>query len=133
MKIPYSTPNKGLLNELGLLSVENEIIKRKIMYMHHIINGKNQLLKDILQQQTKLPGSTWIENTKNEMINLDLGTDFEEISKISKYQMRKIVTEKIWCKQKSEIANCIKESKKMQEYGSQHKKTKKLHFRTAYL
>ena len=44
LKIPYSTPNKGLLNELGLLSVENEIIKRKIMYMHHIINGKNQLL-----------------------------------------------------------------------------------------
>ena len=38
LKIPYSTPNKGLLNELGLLSVENEIIKRKIMYMHHIIN-----------------------------------------------------------------------------------------------
>ena len=124
LKIPYSTPNKGLLNELGLLSVENEIIKRKIMYMHHIINGKNQLLKDILQQQTKLPGSTWIENTKNEMINLDLGTDFEEISKISKYQMRKIVTEKIWCKQKSEIANCIEESKKCRNMEVNIKKPK---------
>ena len=46
-----------------------------------------------------------MENTKNKMIKLHLNTDFEIICEISKYQMRKIVSEKIRFKQKSEIVN----------------------------
>ena len=52
-----------------------------------------------------------MENTKNKMIKLHLNTDFEIICEISKYQMRKIVSEKIRFKQKSEIVNYIEESK----------------------
>ena len=51
--------------------------------MHHIISGKNQLLIDILQKETKLTGSTWIKTQKYEMMKLDLNIYFPEISRTS--------------------------------------------------
>ena len=112
MKIPFSTPSLGLLNELGILNIENEIIYKKITYMHSIITGKNEMLKKILFQQLQLPGPTWIENIMKIMTHLNLPTKFEELEQYSKYKIKKIVKNKIWQKQKQEFELYIENSKK---------------------
>ena len=42
LRIPYTTPTKGLLYELGMLSVENEIIKRRLMFMHRTLSMNHE-------------------------------------------------------------------------------------------
>ena len=112
LRIPYTTPSKGLLNELGLLSIENEIIKKKIIYLHHILTGKNQILLNVLMEQLKIPGNTWIENCFQEMKKIEITTDLDEIRSMSKYKIKKIVKKKMWEKQKKELINFMIESKK---------------------
>ena len=112
LKIPYSTPNMGLINELGILSIKNEIIKRKINFLHSIINGESKILKDILYQQIELPGPTWIYNLKNIMNEMNIPTDFLEIEQISKYKMKKLIKNKIWQKQQLELQTYIENSHK---------------------
>ena len=112
LKIPYSTPNMGLINELGILSIKNEITKRKINFLHSIINGKNKILKEILNQQTQLPGPTWIYDLKNTMNEMNIPTSFHEIEQISKYKMKKLIKNKIWKKQQNELQTYIENSHK---------------------
>ena len=100
LRIPESTPNMGILNELGLLTIENEMMKRRITYLHAMLNGKNQIVKEILDQQLLLPGQTWISNTLKMMENLKITTDLLELRDLSKYKIKKIIKEKICKKQK---------------------------------
>ena len=112
LRIPESTPNMGILNELGLLTIENEMMKRRIVYLHAILNGQNQIIKEILNQQQKLPGQTWITNTLNMMEKLKITTDLSEFRDLSKYKIKKIIKEKICKKQKNELEENFKESTK---------------------
>ena len=112
LKIPMSTPNMGLLIEMGMLTAENEIIKRRVLYLHSILTGKNKIVKEILQEQINIPGPTWIENTIKEMKKLEITTNFEEVENISKYKMKKLIKEKIWKKQTEEMKIYINNSSK---------------------
>ena len=112
LRIPESTPNMGILNELGLLTIENEMMKRRITYLHAMLNGKNQIVKEILDQQLLLPGQTWISNTLKMMENLKITTDLLELRDLSKYKIKKIIKEKICKKQKNELEEKFKESRK---------------------
>ena len=112
LKIPQSTPNTGLLIEMGMLTVENEIIKRKILYLHSILTGKNKIVKEILEQQIKIPGPTWIENTVKEMEKLEITTKLSEIENTSKYKIKKLIKGKIWEKQIKEMKISINNSSK---------------------
>ena len=105
-------PHMGILNELGLLTIENEMMKRRITYLHAMLNGKKQIIKEILDQQLLLPGQTWISNTLKMMENLKITTDLLELRDLSKYKIKKIIKEKICKKQKNELEEKFKESRK---------------------
>ena len=125
LKIPYSTPNMGLINELGILSIKNEIIKRKINFLHSIVNGKSKILKEILNQQIELPGPTWIFNLKNTMNEMNMSSNFQEIEQISKYTMKKLIKNKIWQKQQNELQTYIENSHKCNKLKTNILKPKK--------
>ena len=76
LKIPYTTPTKGLLNELGLWSIENEIIYRKLMFLHKLING-DTLSSKIFSEQCELPGPTWAKQTIDLISELEMGEDID--------------------------------------------------------
>ena len=122
LKIPDSTPNMGLLNELGMLTINNEITKRKILYLHSILNGKNKITKDILKQQMEIPGPTWIHNVTSIMNEMKITTDLEEFMEISKNKIKKIIKDKIWEKQLKELNIYIENSKKCKKISANIKK-----------
>ena len=56
MCVPYSTPNKGTLLELGILPINDVINCRKLLFLHHILNLKEDdpVLK-LYKEQNTLP------------------------------------------------------------------------------
>ena len=56
MCVPYSTPNKGTLLELGILPIYDVINCRKLLFLHHILNlmEDDPVLK-LYKEQNKLP------------------------------------------------------------------------------
>ena len=70
LRLPYSTPTRGLLSELGIMSVENQITKKQLMFLHRIMNKPDKTLsKSIMLEQQNLPGNNWLKNVLNSMID----------------------------------------------------------------
>merc|ERR1712066_482133 len=85
LKIPYTTPTKGLLYELGMLSVENEIIKRRLMFMHRTLSINHETLcKRVMLEQNNMPGRTWLKETREMLILLKIDTTIEELEQTTK-------------------------------------------------
>ena len=81
LRIPYTTPTKCILNELGIQCIELEIISRRLMFLHrHVSSESESLCKNFLNEQCKLPGNTWIENTKRILQDLEINISLEEIA-----------------------------------------------------
>ena len=68
MCVPYSTPNKGTLLELGILPIYDVVNCRKLLFQHHILNLKEDdpVLK-LYKEQNKLP---FEKNWENEVSRL---------------------------------------------------------------
>ena len=111
LKIPYSTPTKGLYRELGLMSGKNQIAIKKILFLHRILVGKNKLAKDILEEQKKLPGKTWIANTLSIMEEMNITIDENEIKNMKKEQWKRLVKKKVWENENMETNETIKKEK----------------------
>ena len=65
LHIPYSTSTRGLYSELGLMTIKNRILKRKLMFLHKIMNKpEGTLSKSIMLEQESLPGNNWLKEVK---------------------------------------------------------------------
>ena len=124
LKIPYSTPTRGLYRELGLMSAKNQMAIKKIVYLHRILTGKSKLVKEILQEQRALPGKTWISNILQLMNELRLPIEEDQIIKIKKEQWKKMVKTKIWEKENQETTEEIQRGKKCQLIKNKENKIK---------
>ena len=82
LKIPYTTPTKGLFNEFGLRSAENEIIYRKHMFFHKLATGTH-LSSKVFNEQLKLPEQTWASSTLEEITTMEFEDDMEIIKDYS--------------------------------------------------
>ena len=114
LKIPYSTPTKGLYRELGLMSAKNQIAIKKIMFLHRMLTGKNILVKEILKEQKKIPGKTWISNTLNLMEEMNITTNENEIENMKKEEWKRIVKKKVWDHENMETSKALRNAKKCQ-------------------
>ena len=112
LKIPYTTPTKGLRNEFGIRSIENEIIYRRLMFWHKLANG-NSLSSRVYLEQIKLPGPTWAKKTFEiaETLHLDIGNG-ERINEMPKDEWRRRVKRAVKEKEKTEFEDFRAESKK---------------------
>ena len=122
LRIPYSTPSLGLLYELQIPTIATTIERRKLMYYHRISNQKETLAKQILMQQRSLHSNHFLKEIKSLLEQYQLQKYDENITKISKFQWKKLIsqathekdleTTKIWCKNSSKCKNLITKERK---------------------
>ena len=126
IQLPYTTPTRGLYNELGIMTVTNRINIKKLIFLWKLLHkNEDRLSRMVLEQQHQLPGNTWVKETLN--IAEEIGIiDMEEIREYTEDEWKKIVKQRIWVlenrayklwAEKSKKCNHMKdEDIKMKEY-----------------
>ena len=102
MCVPYSTPNKGTLLELGILPIYDVINCRKLLFIRHILNLKEDdpVLK-LYKEQNKLPfEKIWANEVSSLREHYNINLRDSEIKQIKKEKWRTLIKEKI-------VANCL--------------------------
>ena len=113
LHLPYSTPTIGLYNELGIMSIKNQILKRQLMYFHKTFNKPDpNLAKQVMEEQIKLPGKTWLANLLSKMSNININHSIADLEKISKYQWKAIVDKAVWHQEQKEHEDWLSKSTK---------------------
>ena len=95
MCVLYSTTNKGTLLELGILPIYDVINCRKLLFLHHFLNLKEDdpVLKPLYKEQNKLP---FEKNWANEVSRLREHYNIMlRDSEIKKEKWRTLIKEKI--------------------------------------
>ena len=81
-----STPNIGLLNELGILPIEFQLKKMRLMFLHKISSLPNsRLVKQVFNEQRRIGfPNCWWEEVKQDLVWLNLPTSTDDITESSK-------------------------------------------------
>ena len=113
LELPISTPYKGLLSELGIWPVEQQMEYKRLSILHQILTSEDKrLLKEIVEDQIKHPYSgCWTELTL--LICEKYEIEVKEIIKKSKKQFKREIKRKIATKLEEELKEEVKEKTKM--------------------
>lgn len=100
---PCSTPIINIYQDLGILTPNHLIIRKRIMYLQHILNSKEtSLIKmTFLVQNKKTKKGDWAETVQKDLADIDL--DLDHITNMSKNQLKRILNMKLVKKQLSEM------------------------------
>ena len=92
-----STPNIGLLNELGILPIEFQLKKMRLMLLHKINNLPNsRLIKQVFNEQKRIGfPRCWWEEVKQDLVWLNLPTSADIITKSSKSMWGKEIDKRL--------------------------------------
>ena len=113
LHLPYSTPTRGLVNELGMMTIENRINMRKLIFLHKILNkGEDNLAKRVLKAQIEEPGKTWVSSIKELLDEIEISETMEEIADIGKSKWRSMVAKRIWKREQLSYYEWADNSKK---------------------
>ena len=96
MMLPASTPSSIIRSELGIWTVQNQIAFKKLMFLHRVLNLKNNVTRQVLLEQIPMPGPTWLSETQQLLEMININENLEEIQNKSKYSWKKQVNEKIY-------------------------------------
>ena len=110
LKVPVTTPREALYIETGLLDVEAIIKKNRISMEHRIINGNNQMIKQLLKLTCK---DSWAEQNKILKVKLNIQEN-DMIS--SKYQLRNTLQSQIRKSMEERLKTTAETKSKMQYY-----------------
>ena len=125
LHLPFSTPTKGLYNELGLQSAKYQILSKKLMYVHKIWNKCDQsLIKNLIKEQISMPGDTWIKSIQEELELIKGNPTINELSQYSKPQWKRIIQQHVREKEQEEFRKWASESKKCSHLQNSPFKTK---------
>ena len=93
--IPKSTPQLGLLNELGIWSVEERLKYRKIMLYHNIVNSDDRrLCKRVIEEQTESEEVDTFYDTVRANAN-SLGININSVKDMLKSELKMLVKREI--------------------------------------
>ena len=97
LNAPRATPKEMLYLELGCVPLRELIIKRRIMFLHYILNEKAEsMIKRFFQTQLKNPTKKdWVKTVEEDLKNLKIELNFDEIKKMSKASMKRLLNEAI--------------------------------------
>ena len=127
-RVPFSTPTETYYRELGILSIETILKKRRINYLHYLLNRKeDEMLYTFFTTQLNNPTpGDWTEQVKLDCLDLNIPFDFEYMLSKSKESFKNMVKikaeeyelERLRAKQgkHSKMANVKYVEMKMQEY-----------------
>ena len=116
-KVPYSTPSEAYYLELGILSIETTIKKRRLNFFHYLLNRKeDEMLYSFFLTQfyNPTPGD-WTEQAKLDFSDLDIPLDFEVLKKKSKESFKSLV------KRKAEEYELLRLIKKQETHSKMEK------------
>ena len=112
LKFPENTPGYGLYAETGIMPAEQQITKKKLLFLRRILCGSpTKLIKQVYDEQKKLDmPRCWSEEIKiiKQQYNLEKYSD-EEIGNLSKYSWKKTVDSAIRTKLQNGLESMRKE------------------------
>ena len=84
-----------MMLELGIMSIKYVLIKKRLMYLHHIMNSNEKsLINQIFHEMLKSPLKTdWATMIKQDMKRIKLNLSFEEISMSPKNKFKRNLKE----------------------------------------
>ena len=97
LNLQSKMPVEALYLETGSIPIKYCIKKRRLMYLHHILNrSDDELIKRFYLAQKSNPSKNdWTETVKNDLKELNIDMQEEKIQKMKKYNFKKVVKEKI--------------------------------------
>ena len=97
LKAPASTSKESLYLETGCTPVKFLIMKRLLMYYHHIVTrSKQELIYKFYKAQKLSPTKgDWVELLKEDEKILQINLNDEEIAKMSKNKFKEIINKDI--------------------------------------
>ena len=97
LKAPKSTPTEMLYLELGCIPYADLIQKRRLMFLHYIMNqDPKSMIYHFFEVQRKNPTSKdWVSTVKKDIEELQLDFEFEDLKSIKKKDFKNILTKKI--------------------------------------
>ena len=88
---PRATPKEVLFLELGVVPFRELIMKRRIMFLHHILNEEpGSMINRFFQTQLKSPKQKdWVKTVKRDLEELEIEQKFEEIKQFKKGSLKR--------------------------------------------
>ena len=95
LDLPISTPYWGILNELGMWTMEARVVEKRMLLYHNIMNTKGKrICKEIVEEQRKLEVENgWYNQVKKE--SQKYGIEIDKIKIRSKLQWKRTVKRSI--------------------------------------
>ena len=116
LRLPNGTPTNGLRNELGILTVESQIIIKKLLFLHRVINMEDdKLVRRVMMKQKEQPGNHWYQGVEEIAASLDLPIEESALKEITRNQWRRRVVETIRKKENTQMEDWVRTSKKCRE------------------
>ena len=93
LNAPRSTPKEMLFLEMGVVPFRELLIKRRISFLHQILNeDKDSMMHRFLQTQLKnMRPKDWITQVRKDIKDINLIASLEEIKVMKKSELKKIL------------------------------------------
>ena len=93
LKAPKCTPKEMLFLELGCVPFRQLIMKRRILFLHHILNeNENSMLYKFLMAQIRSKKKKdWISQVTEDLEKLNMNKNLEKLKLIKKSELKMIV------------------------------------------
>ena len=97
LKAPRSTPKEMFFLELGILPLREIIRKRRLGFLHYILQQKNDsIVYKVFEIQSRNPTSKdWVTTVLNDLEEINMEMKFEDIKKMERKLFMNIVKRKI--------------------------------------
>ena len=97
LNAPRATPKEMLYLELGCIPFRELIIKRRILFMHYIVNEKPEsMIRNFFETQLKNEKpKDWVNTVKRDLKDLKLEVDIEKIQVLKKSALKRILNKAI--------------------------------------
>ena len=92
-----NTSNAFKYLELGIYPVRFEIMKRKLLYLQYLLQQeKTSMIHQVLKATIDNPiKNDFVQTCQKYLDYLNIDLTFEQIAKMSKWKMKKLVNEKV--------------------------------------
>ena len=113
LDVPTGCPIPAMYWDCGDLTMENRIIKKKLMFLHHIANlPESALANQFYQVQRKMSLPGLYEECSEVMTQFDIF----DLKKYSKVQFKKLIQNKVQMKNRKDLLNKIKTYRKLSHH-----------------
>ena len=107
LKAPRATPKEMIYLELGCVPLRELIIKRRILFLHYILNESESsiILKFFNAQLKNRRPKDWVSSVLKDLQNLKIEQTFSEIKGLKKNTLKRVINKAIISKAFERLIN----------------------------